>query len=109
MANTITQGRGTITIVPDGTTDFIAGTNSELSEYLVCSVQFIPSAANDRLIVRDKTITGVKKFDSGPAAGTSPILETVAGGRGQWMMPVIDASECTFGTPANCTIIIDYL
>jgi len=107
MSNTTTEGRGTIVIVPDGSTDWVAGTDTGIEDYKVVSIQFIPSAANDRLIVRDKSITGIEKFDSGLAPGTAPIFEPYP--EPQWMMPVIDASECTFGTPASCKIIIDYI
>ena len=107
MAVTVTEGRGTITIVPNDTDDFIAGVDTDIKDYLVSSIQFIPSAQSDRLVLRDKGIDGIEKFDTGLTPGTSPIFKNFD--PPQWLMPVIDKSDCVFGTAGNCKIIIDYI
>lgn len=107
MAITVTEGRGTLTIKPDDTDDFVAGTDSIDDTYLISSIQFIPSAAADRCIIHDLGIDGVIKFDSGPTPGTSPIFKNFD--PPQWFSPVMDDSDCTWDTAANCLIIIDYV
>jgi hypothetical protein len=107
MANVTTKGRGIITITGlDAdwlyTTD--GGFDSEVG--LMCkSIQFNPGAAADRMIIRDGGLDSAKVFDSGPAAGTVPIVEYLDG---KWVRPVIDISDCTLGagTLANCEVII---
>jgi hypothetical protein len=107
MANVTTVGTNQIQITGldadwswEDDTDFIAG-------IWVRSIQFLPSAANDIMIIHDKTIDGADIFNTGPTGGTAPILEPE--GIPVKMYPVIDISDCTFTTAANAKVIIDYV
>lgn len=109
-ANTVTQGRDFIQVVPDGSTNFNLGDYWANGCYLI-SIEFSPSAANDILVVRDSSATGVVltkmtdvlgggmvKYFYGPQE--NPVTQ------GRISQPFINAADCTFGTAANATIII---
>ena len=109
MANTTTKGRGTfeITGLDDDwmyTTD--GGYNAEIG-IMVSSIQFIPSAAADRMLIHDGGVDAAVIFDSGPAGSTAPIFKNFDPPR--WIRPVIDISDCTLDTAANAKVIIDYV
>lgn len=110
MANTTTHAPGKIHIVPDGSTDWSYITDGGFSAGVgikVASIQFNPSAANDILVVRSKTVTGTKIHKLGPSAGTENLYD--ANDPPQWEEPVIEADDLTLSTPANAEIIISYV
>lgn len=111
MANTTTHGKGVIHLVLDGSTDWSYITDAGFTSGVglkISSIQFNPSAANDILIIRDRTVaTGAIIFNSGPAGGTAPIYDPLD--PPQWQMPVIGATDLTLSTPANASVIIRYV
>ena len=106
MANTTTSDDSSIQIVPDGSTDWLWSSDltAKNSGIHVNSIQFVPSAAADRLIIRNGSITGVTLFDSGAVVDAGAVIRYYSGKR---IRPVIDASECTFDTAASAKIMID--
>jgi len=104
MANTTVQGRSSI-IVTGLDADWIAGTDSDRRDYYIQSIQFIPSAQNDRMIVHDEGIDGADIFDSGLAPDTAAIIEYY--NPPKWAMPVIDISDCTLNSAGDCKVIIN--
>ncbi len=110
MANTTTHAPGLIHIKLDGSTDWSyvtdGGFNADIG-IKVTSVQFNPSAANDVMVIRDKTVaTGTITHNFGPAGGTAPIYDPVDPPR--WERPVIDATDLTLDTAANASVLISY-
>ena len=110
-ANTTTKGAGTIKIVPDGTNDWYYnvatdGGFSNTPGMKIYSIQFNPSAANDRLILHNGGLDAIEIFDSNPSAGTAPIIKYYPGGK--YIRLVFDASDCTFSTPSSASIYIEY-
>jgi len=71
----------------------------------VWMVVFIPSATNDRMIIRDDGIDGSEFFDAGKHA-------EVYDSRVKYyyepleVNPVIDVSDCTIATPADVKVMI---
>jgi len=106
MSNTTLVGSRSITITGLDA-DWLAGTDVDWSKIFVKSITFVPSAQNDRLILRDGSITGGEIFDSGLAADTTPIVEYYD--PPEVCTPVMDQSECTFGTAASCKVIIRFV
>lgn len=109
MANTTIKGANTINIVLDGATDWSFITDGGFkSEYgiKIASITFNASAANDVLIIRDRTVgTGVITHKFGPANAAElnlirynipPVIE----------FPVIDATDLVLSVPANASVII---
>ena len=69
MANTIVVGKGTIHITFDGATayDIASGsglTNDPTDGLKVKSLLFIPSAADDAIVVRDEIAAGAPYFEA---------------------------------------------
>lgn len=108
MANVTTKAPGIIHIVLDGSTDWSYVTDGGFNDRLgmkVKSIQFNPSAANDRLVIRHAVVaTGTIIHDTGPAGGTAPIYDPVDPQQREF--PVIDASDLVLGTPTNASVII---
>ena len=108
-ANTTIDFEGTISIVPDGSSDWtwsadLSGApNTGIN---VKSIQFIPSAATDRLIIHNGGLDAVNVFDSGPAEGTTPIIKYYPPNKR--IKVVMDATDCTLDTPASVRIYIEY-
>ena len=111
-ANTVTGASGTITIVPDGSADWlwsspVPGIGSlPIDGIVVYSIQFVPSADSDVLILHADGLDGTVVFDSGPTTGTSPVIKYFPNGKRVKL--VYDASDCTFTTAANAKIYIEY-
>lgn len=68
-------------------------------------ITFYPSAASDRMIIRDGGIDAATFFDSGAVSGADDPRTT------SWVNPqyaplVIDISDCTLSTPANAKVVI---
>lgn len=105
--NTITYEQGTINIVPDGATDFKWSEISEASSQglIVYSIQFNPSAANDRIKVRHGTTAGTLVWDTNPAGSTAPLIKYFP--QGKRIKLVIADSDCTYTTPGNAMITIE--
>lgn len=102
MATTVVEGKRSI-VLTGIDEDFEAGTDSLLTEYWIKSIQFIPGAASDRMIVRDGSLTGAEIFDSGVcAAGGVPIFEQVEG----WYSPYIEYDNLTVSSGHK--LIIDF-
>ena len=111
-ANTVTVEENTIKLVLDGTTDWTW--KDEFTDrdtgIIVYSVQFIPSAADDRMIVHTSTLDSVAIFDSGVVTSIDSVIKYFPSGAGfgKTLKPVIDASDLTLGTPANAVVYIEY-
>lgn len=109
MANTTTQGRGTVQIIgldADWSYYTDGGFDEDIGMF-VSSIQFNPSAASDIMIVHDGSIDAAEIFNSGPAGGTAPIFKNFDPPR--WVRPFIDISDCTLDTAANAKVLIDYV
>jgi len=111
MALTTTQGRGSFTISDiDG--DWTYGTDVDVNAGFpangmwVTSIQFLPTAVSDQLIIHDGGIDAQEVFDSGVVTSMDPVIKYFQPAR--HCKPVIDESDCTFGTAANAVCIIDY-
>jgi hypothetical protein len=115
MANTTTISGRFITVVPDGSTDWnivtdltaIAGCKQ--TGIYVRSIDFHPSATNDRLVVHERSNTGATIYDFVARGADDSDIKSFssAKGNGEWMFPYIKASDCTFGTAANCKITFE--
>lgn len=110
-ANTTLYADGTLKITPDGSTDWTWKSGMEdggvsPAGIIVYSIQFNPSAANDILILHNGGVDAVEVFNSGPAAGTAPIIKYFPGGKR--IKLVLDASDCTFDTAASAAIFVEY-
>ena len=110
MANTTTVSGSNIQIVPDGSTDWVWSTdlNTALVQagaIKVRSIQVIPSATADRIIIHDGGIDAAAIFDTGALADVYD-TRVIYFDPPVWMQPVLDASDCTFGTAANVRINI---
>jgi len=108
-ANTTLYADGTLTIVPDGLTDWSWRDDMDYvsaAGIVVKSIQFVPSASDDRLIIHNGGIDAVVAFDSGPT-GTTPVIKYYPS-TGKRIKLVIDATDCTFDTAANARIYIEY-
>lgn len=109
MANTIKLNGKILTIVPDGSTDFawteIVGSID--NGLFVNSILFLPSGANDRLIMLDTDDSDADAVivDLG-LSGTGALSKDFFG---EQMKLYLDADHAgvNFGTAANCRIIID--
>jgi len=107
MANTTLEKRRTITITGLDA-DWDSNASAVHGNMKIKSFAFYPSAANDRMIIRNKMIGGEVIFDSGLAvADTTPSIEYQ--NPPEWFEPFIDISECTLDTAANCKVIIKYV
>ena len=111
MANTTTVSGSTIQIVPDGTTDWVWSTDLTTGMgggggILIKSIQFLPSATSDRLIIHEGGLDGAAIFDSGPFADAYD-ARVKTFDPNKWCKPYFDASDCTFGTAASCRIYIE--
>ena len=107
MANT-TLFDGNIITITGLDADWNAATESKTSHrpfLKVQAIQFIPSAASDRMIIHDNGIDAIDIFDSGTVTDANdsriqyydpPLI----------CNPVIDISDCTFGTAGNCKVKI---
>jgi len=110
MANTTTFDGNFITIVPDGSTDwttsgtYASGNGVGITWLKVRSIQFSPSAGSDALVVHDGGIDATEVFNVSCQNAND---QKVRYYWGQWMRPVIDVTDCTFGTPASCKILIE--
>jgi len=105
MACTTTEKDGTITITSIDA-DWTAGTDCNLEYMFLQSIQFIPSSATDRMIIRDGGIDEIKLFDSGVVtASGSPIFEDFTDDVTR-KKPVIDVSDCTIASADNAELII---
>ena len=68
------------------------------------SIQFRPSAANDRMIVRDGGLDNAPIIDVTCSSATDQKIEYIKSKALQ--RPVIDIDDCTLSTPANCKVIM---
>ena len=106
MANTTTTSPNGASIVPDGTTDWILDQETNKHFILLRRIQFNPSEAGDRLVVRDGDANGRIIFDSDTVADPNDARE--ARYNGMRCIPFIDASECIFTTPSEALIMMDW-
>jgi len=108
-ANTVgfTAPNPIVTIVPDGSTNFDLQTVSGVPSVVhLKEIIFQPSAANDKIQVRNGSATGSIIWPAN--------LDVLGAGQvlyfdGLLVNPYIVASECTFGTAANAKITIIYM
>ncbi len=109
MANTTVKSRATIQITgldADWTWDTDGGFNT-FHGVRVSSIQFLPSAASDVMIVHDGGVDGADIFNSGPTVGTSPLYKNFD--PPVLLRPVIDISDCTLDSAGDAKVIIDYV
>lgn len=89
----------------DATDDWQNSVDGYWPEMKVCSVLFEPTAANERLIVRDGATTGPEICDlSGADANDQQIKYVTSGGK--WADPYVDFSECTFSITTTASKIM---
>ena len=100
-ANSVDYDDNFISIVLDGTTDWDSTVAFPLG-IRVAAVEFYPSTANDVVVIRNKTATGVVVFKAKSIDGGALALPF---SKARWK-PYIKASDQTQGTPANALIII---
>lgn len=66
------------------------------------SIEFHPGAASDRCIFRQKSIGGIRRFDSNPAESDND--SRIKYFHGSRVVPYLKYSECTFAAGAYVTI-----
>ena len=101
-ANEETRDGNVINVVLDGSTDWDSTVNNPKG-LPIFAIAFEPSAANDKLVVRQNGAHGNKIF-SGLDAANSGLSRLYPGT--VLFKPYIKASDCTLGTPANATVMI---
>ena len=104
MAFTVTFSQsGTVNIIPDGSTAFDMGQYSH-TPVMLRSIKLVPSAANDKIQVRDGSATGdiICYMRDSANDGVETAFKPPKPCR-----PYIVGSECTFGTAANARIIME--
>lgn len=106
--NTTTQDAGIIQITGlDADWFWNVSTDAGLSYCInITSIEFVPSAANDRMIIHDGGIDGVPIFDSGIVSDTDTRIKYFSGDK--CLKPVIDITDCTLGTAASAQVTISY-
>lgn len=98
MSNTVTKsGRAVNVTAMDSDFDFSADTGMGVSN--LESIQFIPNASDDELIVRDGSATGPIIFQFKAIDGYDSAVKYFSG---QKHNPYIKYSECSV---ASCTVI----
>ena len=94
--------------------DWDASTESETSGLLrngvlrVWRIVFIPSATDDRMIIRDGGIDDPEFFDTGKCGDAYDVRTLKVDSEDEILLvnPVIDISDCTLGTAANAKVMI---
>ena len=71
------------------------------------AVVFYPSGTSDVMIIHDNSLTGDEIFDSGYCADGFDKVVLYYPPK-MFVKPVIDISDCTFGTAANAKVKIYY-
>jgi hypothetical protein len=106
-ANTVIKTGSTVSVVPDGSTAFdLCAQAGVPSPVYLEAIIFKPSAANDKIQVRDGSATGAIMWPNN--------LDVLGGGQvvyynGVAKKPyIVQTGECTFGTPANAVITFIY-
>ena len=110
MSNTTTVDGHVITITPDANTDWNLATDMPTfvnSGLRLKSIMFVPSAANDVIVVREGTATGAEWLRATCSGTTDVKFRPFAGSHGQRVFPYIDKTDCTLSTPANCRITLE--
>ena len=112
MSNTTVFKGTTVTIVPDGSTDWDWQSETEIPAELraygcfIRSIQFHPSAQNERLLVRDGSSTGVVFCDLYcPSITPADKIKPFKGD--QVRKPFIGTADCTWTSSSKITIEID--
>lgn len=106
MANTVSIDNKTLSIIPDGSTDFDYVDDGGMpagSGFRVNSISFIPSTSDDRLIMRAIDDTGTVVVDLG-LSGTEMLAKDYFG---QELKLYMKNADCTFTLAANCRILIN--
>lgn len=84
----------------------LAGEIKVVSEGRISRITFYPSAASDRMIIRDNGIDAATYFDSGSVSGSDdPRTMTYMNPRKANL--VIDITDCTLDTAANAKVVIE--
>jgi hypothetical protein len=109
MANVTTVSGSTIKIDPDGATEWVWSTDLDtglVQAGSIClrSIQVIPTATNDRVIIHDGGLNTAPLFDTGLLADAYDV-RIVYFVPPRWCKPYIDASDCTW--PAVTTTSIN--
>ena len=113
MSLSTTHGKGVIEI-DDIDADWVYGTDVTANEGFpaggmgVRSIAFVPSQANDRMIIHDGGVDAAVFFDTGAMTTVDPAVQYFERNE-PWRRPVIDESDCTIGgSSANSKVIITY-
>ena len=113
-ANTTLVGSSLTTIEITGldadwnwATDIVAASfNSKIDTAKIRSIKFYPSAANDRMIIRDGGNDNATFFDSGlVSAAADPRIEYYTDNP-RHIDLYIDISDSVLSTAANCKVVI---
>ena len=115
MPNTTIMNGSTIEITPDGSTDWLwnSSVNSNVPKELrnmktgwfLKSISVKVTEASDEIIMRDGGIDAAAIFDSGAAIGGESYHKPMNPER--QYRPVMDASDCTFGTAGDMRIYLE--
>jgi len=89
----------------DGDTDWYSTKVGYPYDLDIWCIVFYPSATNDIMIIHDDGLDTWELFDSGKCADTYDARVLYFPPR-TMIRPVIDASDCTIGTPANAKVKI---
>lgn len=93
------DSRSFITIIPDDSSNWDSQDNFP-NGLRVWSILFFPSAANDKICLKDEGEAGPTIFKAVDVEGRGLLIRLPA----NVIKPFLDFSECTFGTPANVRI-----
>jgi len=103
-ANTITYAPGIITIVPDGSEDWDSSIKFPVG--LKVTGVHIKGTSSDKVVFRDRSATGTVRLGLTDGLGFG-VYWPITNPDISWY-PYMKATDCTFGTPANVTIIIEH-
>jgi len=110
-ANTTTVGSSLTTLEITGldadwvwTTD-MADAHTKVKNARIHSIKFYPSAASDRMIIRDGGVDAATFFDSGIVSGTTDARIEYYPDNPRVNL-VIDISDCTLDAAANAKVVI---
>lgn len=114
MANVIIEGRGSVDISLDGTSDFdwtLDLSHLAPSGTKIKAIRFNPEATDDEVVVRDGA-NGARIFHSGPAVDNHDVMVEYYGSGdgkdfGKKVLPYIHANECTIASANTSYVYFD--
>ena len=104
--NTETRGGNFISLILDGSTDWDTYSSANNNGLRIRRIEFYPSALNDKVIIRQDSVTGViiTQLHCPATPAQSKLREFNCE---KPINVVIEASECVLGTPANALLMIE--